>query len=169
MEPSEILSDSEGLKPEIKIQSHDTTTTRNGEHNVVNHIHREITEMERNRGSLVQVTPGFGNRIRPHRTRMVHQPRRAMRVPESVVATVLLTIIACNQIPKQTERKTIPIVDRNNEIHIYRSSVPLRLDNDYALYCMEHYTWETIRVRYTPTPLAKLRHEEYIVRKHPKS
>ena len=84
-----------------------------------------------------------------------------MRVLESVVATVLLTIIACSHFPQPTERKTIPIVDKNNEIHIYRSSVPLRLDNDYALYCMEHYTWETIQVRYTPTPLAKLRHEEY--------
>ena len=125
--------------------------------------------MERNRGSVVSVTFGIGNRIRPHRTRMVHQPRKKMRVLESVVATVLLTIIACSHFPQPTERKTIPIVDKNNEIHIYRSSVPLRLDNDYALYCMEHYTWETIQVRYTPTPLAKLRHEEYIVRKHPKS
>ena len=145
------------------------TNPLNGESHVHNHIHRETTQMERNRGSLVQVTPGFGNRIRPHRTRMVHQPRRSMRVPESVVATVLLTIIACNQIPKQTERKTIPIVDKNNEIHIYRSSVPLRLDNDYALYCMEHYTWETIQVRYKPNQLSKLRSEEYTVRKHPKS
>ncbi len=100
---------------------------------------------------------------------MVHQPRKEMRVLESVVATVLLTIIACNHIPKQTERKTIPIVDKNNEIHIYRSSVPLRLDNDYALYCMEHYHWETISVRYNPTVLSKLRKEEYIVRRHPKS
>ena len=125
--------------------------------------------MERNRGSVISVTLGIRYSIRPHRTRMVHQPRRAMRVLESVVATVLLTIIACSHFPQPTERKTIPIVDRNNEIHIYRSSVPLRLDNDYALYCMEHYTWETIQVRYTPTPLAKLRHEEYIVRKHPKS
>ena len=125
--------------------------------------------MERNRGSVVSVTLGIRNRIRPHRTRMVHQTRKKMRVLESVVATVLLTIIACSHFPQPTERKTIPIVDRNNEIHIYRSSVPLRLDNDYALYCMEHYTWETIQVRYTPTPLAKLRHEEYIVRKHPKS
>ena len=110
--------------------------------------------MERNRGSVVSVTLGIRNRIRPHRTRMVHQPRKKMRVLESVVATVLLTIIACSHFPQPTERKTIPIVDKNNEIHIYRSSVPLRLDNDYALYCMEHYTWETISVRYTPTPLA---------------
>ena len=145
------------------------TNPHNGESYVHNHIHKETTQMERNRGSVVSVTLGIRYSIRPHRTRMVHQPRKAMRVLESVVATVLLTIIACSHFPQPTERKTIPIVDKNNEIHIYRSSVPLRLDNDYALYCMEHYTWETIQVRYTPTPLAKLRHEEYIVRKHPKS
>ena len=92
-----------------------------------------------------------------------------MKVLDSVMATVLLTWIGCAQIPNQTERKTIPIVDKNNEIHIYRSSNPLQLGNDYALYCMEHHHWETISVRYTPTPLAKLRHEEYIVRRHPKS
>ena len=125
--------------------------------------------MERDRGVPISVILGVRYPIRPHRTRMVHQPRRAMRVLESVVATVLLTIIACNHIPKQTERKTIPIVDKNNEIHIYRSSVPLRLDNDYALYCMEHHTWETIQVRYKPNQLSKLRSEEYTVRKHPKS
>ena len=145
------------------------TNPHNGESYVHNHIHKETTQMERNRGSVISVTLGIRYSIRPHRTRMVHQPRKKMRVLESVVATVLLTIIACSHFPQPTERKTIPIVDRNNEIHIYRSSVPLRLDNDYALYCMEHYTWETIQVRYTPTPLAKLRHEEYIVRKHPKS
>ena len=145
------------------------TNPHNGESYVHNHIHKETTQMERNRGSVISVTLGIRYSIRPHRTRMVHQPSRAMRVLESVVATVLLTIIACSHFPQPTERKTIPIVDKNNEIHIYRSSVPLRLDNDYALYCMEHYTWETIQVRYTPTPLAKLRHEEYIVRKHPKS
>ena len=145
------------------------TNPHNGESYVHNHIHKETTQMERNPGSVISVTLGIRYSIRPHRTRMVHQPRRAMRVLESVVATVLLTIIACSHFPQPTERKTIPIVDKNNEIHIYRSSVPLRLDNDYALYCMEHYTWETIQVRYTPTPLAKLRHEEYIVRKHPKS
>ena len=92
-----------------------------------------------------------------------------MRVLESVVATVLLTIIACNQIPNQTERKTIPIVDKSGDIHMYRSSNPLQLGNDYALYCMEHHHWETISVRYIPTTLSKLRSEEYIVRRHPKS
>ena len=91
-----------------------------------------------------------------------------MKILDSVMATVLLTWIGCAQIPNQTERKTIPIVDKNNEIHIYRSSNPLQLGNDYALYCMEHHHWETISVRYTPTPLAKLRHEEYVVRRHPK-
>ncbi len=122
--------------------------------------------MERDRGVPISVTLGVRHSIRPHRTRMVHQPRTAMKV---IVIIGLLVWSSCSQFPQPTERKTIPIVDRNNEIHIYRSSHPLRLDNDYALYCMEHHTWETIQVRYTPTPLAKLRHEEYIVRKHPKS
>ena len=145
------------------------TNPHNGESYVHNHIHKETTQMERDRGVPISVTLGVRHSIRKHRTRMVHQPRKKMRVLESVFATVLLTIIACNQIPKQTERKTIPIVDKNNEIHIYRSSVPLRLDNDYALYCMEHHTWETIQVRYKPNQLSKLRSEEYTVRKHPKS
>ena len=92
-----------------------------------------------------------------------------MRVLDSVMGTVLLTWIGCSHIPEQTERKTIPIIDKRGEIHIYRSSNPLELGNDYALYCMEHHHWETISVRYQPAPLAKLRYEEYIVRKHPKS
>ena len=125
--------------------------------------------MERSRGVLFSVTLNLKHQLRGNRTRVLYESRRAMRVLESVVATVLLTIIACNHIPKQTERRIIPIVDKNNEIHIYRSSVPLRLDNDYALYCMEHYTWETIQVRYKPDQLSKLRSEEYTVRKHPKS
>ena len=82
---------------------------------------------------------------------------------------ILLILGACSHSPQQTERKTIPIVDKSGGIHIYRSSNPLELGNDYALYCMEHHHWETISVRYTPTPLAKLRHEEYVVRRHPKS
>ena len=81
---------------------------------------------------------------------------------------ILLILGACVHSPQQTERKTIPIVDKSGEIHIYRSSNPLELGNDYALYCMEHHHWETISVRYTPTPLAKLRYEEYVVRRHPK-
>jgi hypothetical protein len=84
-----------------------------------------------------------------------------------IIFLALLVWSGCTQVP-QTERKTIPIIDKNNEIHIYRSSNSLQLGNDYALYCMEHFHWETISVRYTPTPLAKLRHEEYVVRRHPK-
>ena len=83
---------------------------------------------------------------------------------------ILITALiwsACTTLP-QTERKTIPVIDKSGEIHIYRSSNPLQVGNDYALYCMEHHHWETISVRYTPTPLAKLRHEEYVVRRHPK-
>ena len=120
--------------------------------------------MERNRGSVISVTLGIRNRIRPHRARMVHQPRKKMRL-----LFILLMLGACTHSPKQTERKTIPIIDKNGEIHIYRSSNPLELGNDYALYCMEHHHWETISVRYIPTTLSKLRSEEYIVRRHPKS
>ena len=82
---------------------------------------------------------------------------------------ILLILGACVHSPQQTERKTIPIVDKSGEIHIYRSSNPLELGNDYALYCMEHHRWETISVRYSPTLLTKLRREEYIVRSHPKN
>ena len=120
--------------------------------------------MERNRGIVVSVTFGIGNRIRPHRTRMVLEPRKAMRF-----LFILLMLGACTTSPKQTERKTIPIVDSRGEIHLYRSSHSLQLGNDYALYCMEHHHWETISVRYVPTTLTKLRSEEYIVRRHPKS
>mgnify|MGYP003627149378 CR=1 FL=1 len=85
----------------------------------------------------------------------------------AILITALLVWNACTQVP-QTKRKTIPIIDKSGGIHIYRSSNSLQLGNDYALYCMEHHHWETISVRYTPTPLAKLRHEEYVVRRHPK-
>lgn len=122
--------------------------------------------MERDRGVLISVTFGIRYSIRPHRTRVLHQPREPMRV---FLIAALLVHTSCNQIPIQTERKTIPIVDKRGEIHMYRSSNPLELGNDYALYCMEHHHWETISVRYQPAPLAKLRYEEYTVRKHPKS
>ena len=82
---------------------------------------------------------------------------------------ILLMLGACTHSPKQTERKTIPVIDSRGEIHLYKSSHSLQLGNDYALYCMEHYHWETISVRYIPTSLTKLRSEEYIVRRHPKS
>jgi hypothetical protein len=85
---------------------------------------------------------------------------------KTLIIIIALTINACSTIP-QTKRKTIPVIDKSGEIHIYRSSNPLELGRDYALYCMEHHHWETISVRYTPT-LAKLRHEEYVVRRHPK-
>ena len=63
----------------------------------------------------------------------------------------------------------IPITDSGGNTHIYRSSRPLELNNDYALYCMEHHQWETISVRYTPTYMSKLRREEYVVRSHSKN
>ena len=73
------------------------------------------------------------------------------------------------KIGEKSKPNGIPITDNGGNTHIYRSSRSLELNNDYALYCMEHHQWETISVRYTPTPLAKLRYEEYIVRRHPKS
>jgi len=87
---------------------------------------------------------------------------------KALIIIMAVIINGCTQAP-QTERKTIPLIDNSGGIHIYRSSNSLQLGNDYALYCMEHHHWETISVRYTPTPLAKLRYEEYIVRRHPKS
>ena len=69
---------------------------------------------------------------------------------------ILLMLGACTHSPKQTERKTIPVVDSRGEIHLYRSSHSLQLGNDYALYCMEHHHWETISVRYIPTTLYKI-------------
>jgi hypothetical protein len=84
-----------------------------------------------------------------------------------IIFLALLVWNGCTQVP-QTERKTIPVIDKRGEIHIYSSSNPLELGRDYALYCTEHHQWETISVRYQPHPLAKLRHEEYVVRRHPK-
>jgi|TARA_R110000744_G_scaffold97320_2_gene188092 hypothetical protein len=63
----------------------------------------------------------------------------------------------------------IPIVDKVGETHNYKSTRQLELNNDYALYCQNHHQWETISVRYTPTVLSKMRREEYVVRRHPKS
>ena len=57
-----------------------------------------------------------------------------------------------------------PIIDSGGKKHNYRTTQTFDLGNDYALYCMTHHKWETISVRYVPTPLAKLRYEEYIVR-----
>ncbi len=57
-----------------------------------------------------------------------------------------------------------PIIDSGGKKHNYKTTQSFDLGNDYALYCMSHHKWETISVRYVPTPLAKLRYEEYIVR-----
>ena len=73
------------------------------------------------------------------------------------------------KIEEKQKPNGIPITDSGGNTHIYRSSRSLELNNDYALYCMEHHRWETISVRYSPTLLTKLRREEYIVRSHPKN
>ena len=73
------------------------------------------------------------------------------------------------KIGEKSKPNGIPITDNGGNTHIYRSSRSLELNNDYALYCMEHHRWETISVRYSPTLLTKLRREEYIVRSHPKN
>ena len=57
-----------------------------------------------------------------------------------------------------------PITDSGGNKHNYKTTQTLSLGNDYGLYCMSHHIWETISVRYVPSPLAKLRYEEYIVR-----
>ena len=62
------------------------------------------------------------------------------------------------------EYEGVPIVDASGEEHYYTTTQQLDLGNDYGLYCRSHHRWETVSVRYSPTPLAKLRHEEYIVR-----
>jgi len=136
----------------------------NGESYVLNHIHQKNQDVYRETRSFTSVTYSLRNQITKHRTRIFHESRKTMRI----IFLALLVWNGCTQVP-QTERKTIPIIDKSGEIHIYRSSNPLELGNDYALYCMEHHHWETISVRYQPAPLAKLRYEEYIVRRHPKS
>jgi hypothetical protein len=138
------------------------TNPHNGESYVHNHIHRKNQDIHRETRSIGEVTLIIKHEIKTYRT--LYEPRKEMRL-----LFILLMLGACTHSPKQTERKTIPIIDKSGEIHIYRSSNPLELGNDYALYCMEHHHWETISVRYQPAPLAKLRYEEYIVRRHPKS
>ena len=122
--------------------------------------------MERSRRVSFSVALNLKHQLRGNRTRVLYESRRAMKL---ILILSLFVWNACSHFPQPKERKIIPIVDKNNEIHIYKSSNPPRLDNDYALYCMEHYTWETIQVRYKPDQLSKLRSEEYTVRKHPKS
>ena len=138
------------------------TNPHNGESYVHNHIHRKNQDIHRETRSIGEVTLIIKHEIKTYRT--LYEPRKEMRL-----LFILLMLGACTHSPKQTERKTIPIIDKSGEIHIYRSSNPLELGNDYALYCMEHHHWETISVRYIPTTLSKLRSEEYIVRRHPKS
>lgn len=142
------------------------TNPHNGECHVHKHIPIKLNQMERVGRISFSVASNLKHQLRGNRTRVLYEPRRAMKL---IIIISLLIWNACSHFPQPKERKIIPIVDRNNEIHIYKSSHPLRLDNDYALYCMEHYTWETIQVRYKPDQLSKLRSEEYTVRKHPKS
>ena len=138
------------------------TNPHNGESYVHNHIHRKNQDIHRETRSIGEVTLIIKHEIKTYRT--LYEPRKEMRF-----LFILLMLGACTTSPKQTERKTIPVIDSRGEIHLYRSSHSLQLGNDYALYCMEHHHWETISVRYVPTTLTKLRSEEYIVRRHPKS
>ena len=85
-----------------------------------------------------------------------------------LLLSVSLIISSCQPIVIRTqphEYEEVPVVDSKGEEHYYSTPQTLNLGNDYGLYCKKHHTWETISVRYVPTQLAKLRKEEYIVRK----
>lgn len=85
-----------------------------------------------------------------------------------LLLAVCLIINGCQPIVIKTqahEYEGVPVVDSKGEKHYYTTTQRLNLGNDYGLYCKKHHTWETISVRYVPTQLAKLRKEEYIVRK----
>jgi hypothetical protein len=41
-----------------------------------------------------------------------------------------------------------PIIDSGGRLHDYKTSIDWMLFNDYGLYCIRHYRWETISVRY---------------------
>ena len=85
-----------------------------------------------------------------------------------LLLAVCLIINSCQPIHIKTlpyEYEGVPVVDSKGEEHYYTTTQTLNLGNDYGLYCKKHHTWETISVRYLPSQLAKLRKEEYIVRK----
>jgi hypothetical protein len=91
-----------------------------------------------------------------------------MRIRTLSLAIYLFFNTQCGTIhiePKPYEERIYsPIVDKKGEKHNYKTTQSFELGNDYILYCISHHKWETISVRYTPTQLAKLRYEEYIVR-----
>jgi len=58
-----------------------------------------------------------------------------------------------------------PIVDSGGKLHDYKKSVKFELYNDYGLFCIVHYKWETISVRYAKKDsTGQLNRTEYIVR-----
>ena len=90
-----------------------------------------------------------------------------MRIRTLSLAIYLFFNTQCGTIHMKSdpyEYEGVPIVDSGGEEHYYTTTQQLELSNDYALYCKSHHRWEIISVRYSPTQLAKLRYEEYIVR-----
>ena len=114
---------------------------------------------------LNKLTESQESLIHDHINLEFHEWKSEMRI---LLLAVCLIINSCQPIVIKTqphEYEGVPVVDSKGEEHYYTTTQTLNLHNDYGLYCKKHHTWETISVRYVPTQLAKLRKEEYIVRK----
>jgi len=114
---------------------------------------------------LKKLTESQESLIHDHINVELHEWKGEMRI---LLLAVCLIINSCQPIHIKTqpyEYEGVPVVDSKGEEHYYTTTQTLNLGNDYGLYCKKHHTWETISVRYVPTQLAKLRKEEYIVRK----
>ena len=86
-----------------------------------------------------------------------------------MIGAWLLFQSSCNPIVinKPTEELIYsPIIDSGGRLHDYKRSIKFELFNDYSMYCIKHYRWETISVRYAKKDSALPdQMTEYIVRR----
>ena len=105
----------------------------------------------------------IGGRASPSRNGLV-------RIPLLILA-VWLVSQSCGTIVINREiRRTIysPIVDNYDRVHDYKGAKVMQAGEDYDLFCVRHYKWERIKVRYEQSDDTGIYKVGYSVKSHRK-
>jgi len=85
-----------------------------------------------------------------------------------IIVSIVLIVSSCGTVMIDNKVNSIlinPIVDSGGKLHDYKKSVKFELYKDYGLFCIVHYNWERIGVRYAKKDsTGQLNRTEYIVR-----
>lgn len=98
------------------------------------------------------------------------QERRWLRIGLLILA-VWLVSQSCGTIVINREiRRTIysPIVDGYDRVHDYKRNKVMQAGEDYDLFCVRHYKWERIKVRYEQSDDTGIYKVGYSVKSHRK-